>query len=225
MAEQDEMDIPALSTDQCYYQLEFYPFGHIRSFVLLPGEEWRRSFEEYDAGSETKAIADIKRYYPDATRIFSAQMERELTRRREEYQKKHEDTCEMNDLYQYETQTGEGFDAIANLGHDLATIAYRKSVLAGTPPIYQDQASMDTAALVAASRYREAQQASVPNFTDDDQKFDAAYAAGYVVATQAEQDAILRDPDGYGAELQSLASRRTLAYIVDGWTRAPKIEK
>jgi hypothetical protein len=122
----------------------------------------------------------------------------------------------MNDIFQYDTQTAEGFEAIYDLGHDVATQAYRASILAGEPRIYEDQAILDTIALRAASQYREAQQASVPNFTDDDERFDIFFASGYIVATLAERDTYVSDPEGYRAELaQATAFQLPAATIVD----------
>jgi serine/threonine protein kinase len=106
------------------------------------------------------------------------------------------------DGFAYPTQTAEGFEAVYLLGHDVATEVYRASILRGAPIGYQNQAILDAASLLAASQYREQRQASVPNFTDDDQRFDAAWAAGYAVATLAEQDTYLSCPEGYRAELQ-----------------------
>ncbi len=116
------------------------------------------------------------------------------------------------------TQTAEGFEAIYNLGHDAATEIYRVSILRGAPRIYQNQATLDAAALLAASQYREQRQASVPNFTDDDQRFDAAWAAGYVVATLAEQDTYQSCPQGYLTELQErYASPLPEARVIDAF--------
>jgi hypothetical protein len=73
-----------LSTDKCYYQLEFHPLDHTESFVLLPGESWRRSFGEYHRTAEELVIAEIVHQYPDAIRIYSTQMAEEQKRRQEE---------------------------------------------------------------------------------------------------------------------------------------------
>ncbi len=120
------------------------------------------------------------------------------------------------DSFVYPTQTAEGFEVVYYLGHDMATEVYRASILQGPPIIYQNQAILDAAALLAASQYREQRQAVVPNFTDDDQRFDAAWAAGYVVATLAEQDTYLSYPEDYRAELQQrFASQLLAARVVE----------
>jgi hypothetical protein len=120
------------------------------------------------------------------------------------------------DGFVYPTQTAEGFEAMYYLGHDMATEVYRARILQGSPIVYQNQAILDAAALLAASQYREQRQAVVPNFTDDDQRFDVAWAAGYVVATLAEQDTYLSCPEDYRAELQQrFAPQLPAARIVD----------
>ncbi len=120
------------------------------------------------------------------------------------------------DDFIYSTQTAEGFEAVYYLGHDVATEIYRTSILQGAPIVYQNQAILDAAALLAASQYREQRQESTPNFTDDDQRFDAAWAAGYVVAILAEQDAYQNCPEDYRAELQQrVAAQLPAARIID----------
>ncbi len=120
------------------------------------------------------------------------------------------------DDFAYPTQTAEGFEAAYYLGHDVATEIYRASILQGVPTVYQNQAILDAAALRAASQYRAQRQESILNFTDDDQRFDAAWAAGYVVATLAEQDAYQKCPEDYRAELQQrVAAPLPAAQIID----------
>lgn len=101
--------------------------------------------------------------------------------------------------------TAADFDEIYDLGHVAGTHAYRTNVQASRAsrtsiiPISQD--AIDQAALDAAARYRAAQQAQTPDFTDDAIAFDRIYAAGWVVATIAEQDWYQEDPDAYLIEL------------------------
>jgi len=119
-------------------------------------------------------------------------------------------------VYQYNTQTAEGFDAIYALGHDAATEVYRVGILSREPTVYKAPAKADADSLLAAQEYREERQAIVPNFTDDNVRFDAAWAAGFVVATIAEQDAFLCDPEGYCAELQKrYVLRLPSAQVID----------
>lgn len=120
------------------------------------------------------------------------------------------------DGFVYPTQTAEGFETVYYLGHDMATEVYRASILQGSPIVYQNQAILDAAALLAASQYREQRQAVVPNFTDDDQRFDATWATGYIVATLAEQDTYRSCPESYRVELQQrFAPQLPAAQIID----------
>ena len=64
---------------------------------------------------------------------------------------------------------------------------------------------IDAQGLAEAARYREEQEATIPNFTDDAVRFDRQFAAGYIVAFLNEQDCFLADPDGYRAEVQQHA--------------------
>lgn len=115
----------------------------------------------------------------------------------------------------YIYRAAEDFDTIYDLGHEAGTVAYRASALS-TPIIYTDQSILDAVALNSALQYRESQQAVIPNFTDDDERFDAAWAAGYIVGTIAEQDFCLSDPEGYLAEIcQSHALRLPAACVVE----------
>jgi len=77
-----------LSTDKCYYQLEFHPLDHTESFVLLPGENWRRFVAKYHRETQDQVVADIQHLYPGALRLYSTQMEEEQNRRQEEYEEK-----------------------------------------------------------------------------------------------------------------------------------------
>jgi hypothetical protein len=105
----------------------------------------------------------------------------------------------MDTSYAY--RTAENFDTIYDLGHEAGTTAYRASALS-TPIIYKDQLILDTVAQRFARQYREIQQANIPNFTDDDERFDAIWEAGYIVGTIVEQDCYLSNPDGYLAEIR-----------------------
>ena len=120
------------------------------------------------------------------------------------------------DGFAYPTQIAEGFEAVYHLRHSLATGIYRASILRGAPIVYQNQAILDAASLLAASQYRVQRQASVPNFTDDDSDSTEAWAAGYVVAALAEQDTYPSCPEGYLAELQQrFAPQLPAAQVVD----------
>jgi hypothetical protein len=85
-----------LSTDKCYYQLEFHLYDHTESYVLLPGENWRRFVEEYRHQMVDHIVADILHQYPGATRVYSAQMEAEQKKRQEEYEEKQASCAHEN---------------------------------------------------------------------------------------------------------------------------------
>jgi hypothetical protein len=115
----------------------------------------------------------------------------------------------------YTYRTAEDFDTIYESRHEAGTAAFRAGALS-TPILYTDQSVLDAVAQSLAQQYRERQQASVPNFTDDDVRFDAAWAAGYIVGTIAEQDAYRNDPESYLAEIcQSDALRLPATRVVE----------
>lgn len=68
------------------YQLEFHVPGFVEAFVLLPGEKHRRKFTDGWGGStlqeqEKNSIEAIHRQYPDAIRLFDADMRAEQRKR------------------------------------------------------------------------------------------------------------------------------------------------
>lgn len=132
----------------------------------------------------------------------------------------------MNNMYRYNTQSASGFEAIYALGELCGENAFRREIISGSLPSGgRSQNDIDTQGLVEATRYREGQEATISNFTNDAAGFDHQFAAGYIVAFLNEQDAFLVDPKGYLVEMHRCTPSLPEARIIDGKLTSPHDEE
>ena len=122
----------------------------------------------------------------------------------------------MEELVCYDTHTAQGFESIYDLGQEAGEETTRRSIVGGTYT-YRRVEDHEGEGLAVAARFLAEQQASVPNYTDDDARFCTAFAAGYIVAVNNEQDCYEADPEGRLGELVALGYGTLLpeARIVD----------
>lgn len=103
---------------------------------------------------------------------------------------------------QYDTQQAKGFEEIYDLGQVRAIANVRAAVLKGDfVSLKLDQ--LEQQALAEARQVLIESQERIPNYTDDDDRFCAAFAGGYIVAFLAEQDEYQTDSQEYRQSLLS----------------------